>query len=194
MNKRLIPLALSLTLAAGMATLVSGCNREEAVPAPATAPSPTSMGTDIDDTVITTKVKAALLGDDDVKGLDIKVETRKGRVMLSGFVDGQAQIDRAISVTRAVDGVKDTENNMTLREGKTTTGNQVDDGMITAKVKTALMADDLVKSSDIAVMTNRAEVQLSGFVDSQAQVDRALAVTRAVEGVQGVVNEMSIKK
>ncbi len=194
MNKRLIPLALSLALAAGMATLVSGCTREEAVPAPATAPLPTSMGTDIDDTVITTKVKAALLGDDDVKGLDIKVETRKGKVMLSGFVDGQAQIDRAISVTRTVEGVKDTENNMTLREGKTTTGNQVDDGMLTAKVKSALMADDIVKSSDIAVVTNRAEVQLSGFVDNQAQVDRALVVARAVEGVQGVVNQMSIKK
>ena len=46
----------------------------------------------------------------------------------------------------------------------------------------------------IAVVTNRAEVQLSGFVDSQAQVDRALVVARAVEGVQGVVNQMSIKK
>jgi len=194
MNKRLIPLALSLALIAGMTTLVAGCSREEAVPVPATMPPPTSMGTDIDDTVITTKVKAALLGDDDIKGLDIKVETRKGTVKLSGFVDGQAQIDRAISVTRAVEGVKETENNMTLRDGKSTTGNMVDDGMLTAKVKSALMADDIVKSSDIAVVTNRAEVQLSGFVDSQAQVDRALVVARAVEGVHGVVNQMSIKK
>lgn len=194
MNNRLIPLALSLALAAGMVTLTSGCTRDEAVPAPAAAPSPTSMGTDIDDTVVTTKVKAALLGDDDVKGLDIKVETRKGRVMLSGFVDSQSQIDRAISVTRAVEGVRETENNMTVRDGNTTTGNQVDDGMLTAKVKSALMADDIVKSSDIAVVTNRAEVQLSGFVDSQTQVDRALVVARAVEGVQGVVNQMSIKK
>jgi hyperosmotically inducible protein len=194
MNNRLIPLALSLVLVAGMATLVSGCSREVVAPAPAAAPSPTSMGTDIDDTVVTTKVKAALLGDDDVKGLDIKVETRKGMVMLSGFVDSQAQIDRAIVVSRAVEGVKGTENNMTLRDGKPTAGTQVDDGMVTAKVKTALLADDVVKSSDIAVVTSRGEVQLSGFVDNQAQVDHALVVARAVEGVQGVVNEMSIKK
>ncbi len=194
MNNRLIPLALGLALAAGMVTLTAGCTRDEVVAAPAAAPPPTSMGTDIDDTVVTTKVKAALLGDDDVKGLDITVETRKGKVMLSGFVDGQAQIDRAISVTRAVEGVKETENNMTVKEGKSTAGTQVDDGMLTTKVKTALMADDIVKSADIAVVTNRSEVQLSGFVDNQTQVDRALVVARAVEGVNGVVNQMSIKK
>lgn len=197
MNNRYIPLALSLALAAGMVTL-SGCNRDVAVSTPAAAPSTTSsttsMGTDVDDTMVTTKVKAALLADDDVKGLDIKVETRKGMVMLSGFVDSSAQIDRAISVTRKVEGVKNTENNMTVRDAKSTVGNQVDDGMLTAKVKTALLADDVVKSSDIAVVTNRGEVQLSGFVDNQAQVDRALVVARAVEGVQGVVNQMSIKK
>lgn len=194
MNNRLIPLALSLVLAAGMATLVSGCNREEAVSAPAAVPAPTTMGTDLDDTVITTKVKAALLGDDQVKGLDITVETRKGVVMLSGFVDDRALMERAVSVTSAVEGVKGAENNMTLKDGKSTAGNQLDDGVVTAKVKTALLADDLVKSSDIAVVTNRGEVQLSGFVDSQAQVDHALGVARRVEGVQGVVNEMSIKK
>lgn len=194
MNIRFHPLVLGVALAAGLTMLVSGCNRAEVVPAPAAAPSPTSMGTDIDDTVVTTKVKAALLGDDDVKGLDIKVETRKGMVMLSGFVDSQARIDRAISVASAVEGVKGTENNMTLKDTKSTAGNQVDDGVVTAKVKTALLADDVVKSSDIAVVTNRGEVQLSGFVDNQAQVDHALVVARAVEGVQGVVNEMSIKK
>ncbi len=197
MNNRHIPLALSLALAAGMATLVAGCSREPAVTASAAAPSTastTSMSTDVDDTMITTKVKAALLGDADVKSLDIKVETRKGLVMLSGFVDSTAQIDRAISVTRAVEGVKNTENNMTVRNDRSTTGNAMDDGMVTAKVKTALMSDDVIKSSDIAVVTNRGEVQLSGFVDNQAQVDQALVVARGVEGVQGVVNQMSIKK
>jgi hyperosmotically inducible protein len=44
------------------------------------------------------------------------------------------------------------------------------------------------------VVTRKGEVQLSGFVDSQTQIDRAIAVTRAVEGVQNVVNQMSIKK
>jgi hyperosmotically inducible periplasmic protein len=195
MNNRHIPLALSLALAA---TLVAGCNREPAVTTSAATPSTTSstssMSTDVADTMVTTKVKAALLGDSDVKGLDIKVETRKGLVMLSGFVDSRAQIDRAISITRAVEGVTNTENNMTVRNDQSTAGNTMDDGMVTAKVKTALLSNDGINSSDIAVVTNRGEVQLSGFVDNQAQVDQALVVARAVEGVHGVVNQMSIKK
>ena len=73
-------------------------------------------------------------------------------------------------------------------------GNKLDDGIVTAKVKSALLSDPGVKSVDIAVVTRKGEVQLSGFVDNQAQIDRAIDVTRAVEGVQVVANEMSIKK
>ena len=194
MNIRFYPLVLGMALSAGMAILVTGCNRQEAVPPNASAPPPTTVGTEIDDTVVTTKVKAALLGDQDVKGFEFKVETRKGKVLLSGFVDNQALADRAISVARAVEGVKDVENGMTLKDGKQTVGNKVDDGVVTAKVKSALLSDPSVKSFDIAVVTRKGEVQLSGFVDNQAQIDRAIDVTRAVEGVQGVANEMSIKK
>lgn len=57
------------------------------------------------DTWITTKVKADLLATEDVSGLDIKVETVNGVVTLSGRVDSQAQIDKAVSVTRAIKGV-----------------------------------------------------------------------------------------
>jgi hyperosmotically inducible protein len=193
MNIRFQPLVLGLAIAAGLTILVSGCNREQAVPV-VSAPPATTVGTDIDDTVVTTKVKSALLADDDVKGFDIKVETRKGMVMLSGFVDNQTQIDRALTVARGVEGVKGIENSMTVKDAQPTVGNQVDDTIVTGRVKTALLADDVVKSADIAVATNRGEVQLSGFVNNQAQIDRALVVARAAEGVQGVVNEMSIKK
>lgn len=193
MNTRFHPLALAMALAAGLTMLVSGCDREQTAPYASTPPA-TTVGTDIDDTVVTAKVKSALLGDDDIKGLDIKVETRKGIVMLSGFVDSQAQIDRANTVARGVEGVTGTENKMTVRDGKPTAGNQVDDTIVTGRVKTALLADDIIKSADIAVVTNRGEVQLSGFVNSQTQIDHAVGVARGVEGVQGVVNEMSVKK
>ena len=73
-------------------------------------------------------------------------------------------------------------------------GNTVDDGIITAKVKSALLADPNVKSFDIAVVTRKGEVQLSGFVDNQAQIDQAIAIASKVEGVTRVGNEMSIKK
>lgn len=194
MNIRPYQLAFGVTLAAGTAMLVTGCNRQEPVVAAVAAPATTTVGNEIDDTVVTTRVKSALLGDQNVKAFDIKVETRKGVVLLSGFVDTQFQMDHAIAVARAVEGVKGTESGMTLRDGKVTVGNKVDDSIVTTRVKSALLSDPAVKSADIAVVTSKGEVQLSGFVDSQAQIDRALEVARAVEGTQSIANQMSIKK
>lgn len=59
----------------------------------------------VSDTWITTKVKADLLATEDVSGLDISVETVNGKVTLTGRVDSQAQIDKAVAVTRAIKGV-----------------------------------------------------------------------------------------
>lgn len=184
--------ALVLALAFALAFPVAGCNPSPNAAANVTPA--TSVGVDIDDTVVTAKVKSALLADDTVKGFDIKVETRKGVVQLSGFVDNQGQVDRALNVTRGVAGVKGVDNGMTLKDGKLSVGNQVDDGVITADVKSALLADRSIKSFDIGVVTRKGEVQLSGYVDNQAQIDHALEVTRSISGVAAVVNEMKIKK
>jgi hyperosmotically inducible protein len=93
-----------------------------------------------------------------------------------------------------VEGVSSVENMLSLKDGKATIGNAVDDGIITTKVKSALLADPGMKSFDIAVVTRKGEVQLSGFVDSQAQIDQAVAISRKVEGVTAIGNDMSIKK
>ena len=182
----------SLALACVTAFLTAGCDK--APEAPLTPSATTSIGTEIDDSVVTTRVKSALLGDPDIKSFEIKVETRKGLVQLSGFVDTQTRIDSAITLVRKVEGVKNVENGMSLKDGKATVGNTVDDGIVTTKVKSALLADPAVKSFDIAVVTRKGEVQLSGFVDSQKQIDQAIALVRAVDGVQSVTNEMSVKK
>lgn len=194
MNIRSYQLVFGVAIAAGTAMLITGCNRQEPAAAAVVAPATTTVGTEIDDTVVTAKVKSALLGDKEIKPFDIKVETRKGVVLLSGFVDNQFQMDHAIAVARSAEGVKGIESGMTLRDGKVTVGNKVDDSIVTTRVKSALLADPAVKSADIAVVTSKGEVQLSGFVDSQAQIDRALVVTRGVEGTQSVANQMSIKK
>jgi hyperosmotically inducible protein len=181
------------TLLAGLTTLVIvGCDKPRE--AAGTPPSSTTVGTEIDDSVVTARVKSALLSDPDVKSFDFKVETRKGVVQLSGFADNQAQIDRATAVTRGVAGVKNIENNMGVKSSATTVGNKIDDGIVTTQVKAALLADADVKSSDIAVVTRKGEVQLSGFVDNQSQIDRAIEVARGIEGVRTVGNEMSVKK
>jgi len=194
MNISPYQLLFGVALAAGVAVLVTSWNRQEPVGAAVVAPAKTTVGNEIDDTVVTAKVKSALLGDKEIKPFNIKVETRKGVVLLSGFVDNQFQMDHAIAVARTAEGVKGIESGMTLRDGKVTAGNKVDDSIVTARVKSALLADTGVKSADIAVVTSKGEVQLSGFVDSQTQIDRVLVITRSVEGVQSVANQMSIKK
>ena len=76
------------------------------------------------------------------------------------------------------------------REG---TGEYVDDSVITAKVKTAIFNDSTLKVNEINVETFKGVVQLSGFVRSQADIDKALQVAGAVPGVKSVKNAMRVK-
>ena len=69
----------------------------------------------LDDTVITTKVKAALLKEPTLKSAEINVETFKGVVQLSGFVSSSASINKAIEIVRGVAGVKSVKNSMQLK-------------------------------------------------------------------------------
>ena len=186
---RLLVLAVSVT---GVLSF-TGCNKtQEDANKSATG---TTVGTEIDDSIITTKVKSKLLADQDIKGFDLKVETHKGDVLLSGFVDNQAQIDHAIMVTRSVEGVKNVDNKVSLKSNAATTiGVKVDDSIVTSKVKSSLLADPDIKSLDIAVVTNNGEVQLSGFVNNQTQIDHAMDVARRTEGVHNVINELRVKK
>ena len=69
----------------------------------------------IDDAVITTKVKAAVLNEPSLKSAEINVETFKGVVQLSGFVSSQSAIDKAVEVSRGVKGVKSVKNDMRIK-------------------------------------------------------------------------------
>lgn len=192
MKTRFKTLVLGAALAGVFALSAVGCSKSvDSVGMPLAS---TTVGTDIDDSVVTSAVRSALLADADIKSFDFKVQTRKGEVLLSGFVDNQAQLDRATAATRAVAGVKSIQNNVILKTAPTTVGNTLDAGIITSKVKAALLGDAKIKSFDIAVVTRKNEVLLSGFVDNNAQMERAMEVARAVEGVTQVSNEMSIKK
>ena len=72
-------------------------------------------------------------------------------------------------------------------------GEYIDDTVITTQVKSLLAADDLLKSFQISVETNKGIVQLSGFVDSQATVDKAGEIARSVKGVASVENDLNVK-
>ena len=73
------------------------------------------------------------------------------------------------------------------------TGEYVDDSVITTKVKTAIFNDSSLKVNEINVETFKGVVQLSGFVRSQADIDKAVQVARGVGGVKSVKNDMRLK-
>ncbi len=73
------------------------------------------------------------------------------------------------------------------------TGQYVDDSVITTKVKAAIFNEPGLKSSEINVETFKGVVQLSGFVNSQADINKAVEVARSVKGVVAVKNKMQLK-
>ena len=98
--------SMSTFLLAGLLALMLGC-----------AGTATTEGTGeyVDDTVITTKVKAAIFNEPTLKSAEINVETFKGVVQLSGFVRSQANIATAIEVARGVNGVTSVRDGMRLK-------------------------------------------------------------------------------
>jgi hyperosmotically inducible protein len=73
------------------------------------------------------------------------------------------------------------------------TGEYVDDSVITTKVKSLLAEDDFLKSFQISVETYKGIVQLSGFVNSQKAVDKAGQIARSVKGIKSVKNDLIVK-
>ena len=73
------------------------------------------------------------------------------------------------------------------------TGEYVDDSVITTKVKSLLAADDFLKSFQIGVETYKGVVQLSGFVNSQEAINKAVEIVRSVKGVKSIKNDLIVK-
>ena len=73
------------------------------------------------------------------------------------------------------------------------TGEFIDDSVITTKTKAAIFNETTLKSSEIKVVTFKGQVQLSGFVKSQADINRAVEIAAGVPGVTSVSNDMRLK-
>jgi len=105
-NMTSITRAFSYLLAALIVALALGC---------ASTSKQEGTGEYVDDTVLTTKVKAAIFNEPTLKSAEINVETFKGVVQLSGFVTSTAAQNKAVEVARGVAGVKSVKNDMRLK-------------------------------------------------------------------------------
>jgi hyperosmotically inducible protein len=156
-------------------------------------PTQKTAGEQIDDSVLTGKVKAALVADESTKARQIDVETFRGTVQLNGFVDSADAKAAATRVARSVEGVKTVDNNLKVGGTARTAGEVIDDGVVTTKVKAALIAEPTTKAHEINVETREGVVQLSGFVDSNDSKSKAAEVAGRVAGVKQVTNDLRVK-
>lgn len=179
-------LAVLVSLAASTAVLlVAGCAGDR---------YNRSTGEYVDDKSITSRVNGALGDNPEYKFEDVKVSTFRGNVQLSGFVNTSDQKNKAGDLAKSVQGVKAVENNITLKDkSERTAGETVDDKSLTSRVNTALKGNDEYKFEDVNVTTYRGNVQLSGYVNTADQKSRAGALTKSIDGVKEVVNNISVK-
>lgn len=145
------------------------------------------------DTSMSISVKKKLLGDDKVSGLDVHVRTINGKVTLSGKVPNEAARQRAISLAREVESVKEVISKIEIDESSYAK-NLASDTAITTKIKLKLLDDDQVSGLDIHVRTINGKVTLTGVVPDQEAKDRVAAIAKLTNGVAKVYSKLKLEK
>lgn len=195
----------SSLIAASIAAVLATSALPLSVQASEAAPQRTA-GQAIDDATITASVKTKLLADERTKGFDINVDTRQGRVILSGGADSATAKQAATELATHVDGVVSVDNQLVVaapgtqarqaantatasgevRAAASDTGEVIDDAWITTKVKSQLVADSDVPGTDISVETKNNVVHLRGVVETTQARAEAIRIAETTEGVRGV--------
>ena len=150
-------------------------------------------GLAVDDSIMTAKVKSALVQEPETKARQIKVKTVHGVVQLSGFVDSTESKQRAEGIAGTTEGVTDVHNYLKVRATSTTAGEKLDDSILTTKVKAALVDNKTTKAREIKVTSLGGLVQLSGFVASADEKMEASKVAATVSGVKNVENDLEVR-
>lgn len=196
-SKTLLAVVLGSAMLSGSALAESAMDKTQPATESAGQKVDSSMskvGGFMDDSSITAKVKAALVDHDDIKSTDISVKTDKKVVTLSGFVESQAQAEEAVKVAKGVEGVSSVSDKLHVKDSKNQSmQGYAGDTATTSEIKAKLLADDIVPSRMVKVETTDGVVQLSGTVETQAQSDRAESITKAVDGVKSVKNDLKVK-
>lgn len=191
-----LAMGISLSFAAGSSLALA------AGPATADEDHSSSMTEAVSDTWITTKVKTELATSKGVSSTDISVTTVDGKVTLTGVLSSKAEIDKAVTLTRSIEGVHDVDA-AGLKVGdpakveaddaydhddddSRSVGDVVDDSWITTKVKADLAVTEGVPSAAISVKTVDGVVSLSGSLPSELALKKAVSVARAIKGVRQV--------
>ncbi|OOF36076.1 division/outer membrane stress-associated lipid-binding lipoprotein [Rodentibacter heidelbergensis] len=150
------------------------------------ATDPRTIGTQVDDETLEFKVENALDKDEQINSeARVNAVSYSARVLLIGQVPSESTKSTATELAKGVEGVSDVYNELRIGP-KITIGQISKDSWITTQVKSKMLVDDRVKSTDVKVITENSEVFLLGNV-TQAQADAAAEIASKVSGVQKVV-------
>ena len=160
---------------------------------PVKADGERSFGEVIDDASITSTIKSKLLWSKNADGLSTNVDTRLGRVTLTGNAQNASDRELVEQLASNTRGVVDVDNQITLGALQTVAARTEDepiptmsDGWITTKVKSTLMYSNNVSGTAIGVRTDGGVVSLTGNVSNAAEHARAVALAQNVRGVKSV--------
>jgi osmotically-inducible protein OsmY len=140
----------------------------------------------IDDEDITGAVRNNLLGDPGVSAHMIDVSTNEGVVILEGSVDNMLAEERALRIARAIKGVRAVVDKVEVRPVERS------EDEIRRDVLSALAMDPATESYDVLVSVDNGVVTLSGSVESWAERNLALKVTKGVKGVESINNTITV--
>jgi len=150
-----------------------------------------TVGEEIDDSVITSKIKAKLAADPDVNPFEIDVDTLERVAHLRGTVETNKERMEAEKLARETHGVRTVINELTL--GDHTVAENLTDAKIASIVKAKLAADPEINPFDIDVDADLGVITLDGLVKTNEQKMEAEKLARNTDGVKRVKNEIKVR-
>ncbi len=151
-----------------------------------------SLGRHLDDATIAAKIDTSLVAEKDLPSRWISAEVIEGRVVLTGYLPRQEQIDRAVYICRHISGVRSVQSEVKL--GAPPAQELLADTWITAQIKKKLIDDPEIPGLSVHVETVSGKVYLQGIVKDRVQRHRAHTLAASVKGVASIVNMLRIRK
>ena len=151
-----------------------------------------TMGTMLDDSIITAKVKSRLIASKQVSARHIDVDTLKGVVYLSGVVKTEFQKKTVNKITRDVPGVTGIRNQLAI--GSKSAGQIFDDMILGSRIKAALLKQPGIRSLNIDVDVNRGIVTLTGIVASLGHKTKIIDIAEKYPETRGIIDNLKVLK
>lgn len=150
-----------------------------------------SVGRQLDDVAISSRIKLEMIGESRVKARLIEVHTVDGVVYLNGYAESAAGKNLAGEIAGSVAGVREVRNQLEI--GSRTVGEALNDQLIAARIKANLIMDEEIKALNIEVDVFKGVAVLTGMVADLEQKRKAAAIAAQSTGVNMVRDFMTVK-